>query len=447
MRFAIVRPLLLLCAMLLQPAFLFAQEAVLTGTITDATGAVLPGVTVQAVHESSGNTFEAVTDGRGVYRIPARIGTYKISAQLAAFGTVTRQGVELLVGQTLTLNLQMSPSTLQETVTVTGEAPLIATQSSSIGGTIDPRQMSELPSAGRNWMSLALLAPGNRTNAEGATPVQDRGDVREFNLNVDGMQVSANMGAGGQARYSNDSIAEFQFISNRFDATQGRSSGVQVNAITRSGTNLLSGSLVGNFRNSDWNAEDPVLHRVLPYSNQQISGTLGGPVVLNKLHYFANYEYERQPLTSIWNTAYPKFNVELNGLRNQKLGGGRLDYELSSKLRLMGKATRSVLFEPFGSGSTNHPSATASNAEHNTDIIGQFTQVLSNRAMNEFRVGYASYGINQQSLTSWSKHWQAANGITTDGPRITFRGFSFPRNNNLPRYRNQNVYNFHDDFT
>jgi hypothetical protein len=103
-------------------------------------------------------------------------------------------------------------------------------------------------------MSLALLAPGNRTNAQGATPVQDRGDVREFQLNVDGLQVTSKLGTGNQARYSNDSIAEFEFISNRFDATQGRSSGVQVNAITKSGTNNLSRSLVGNFRDSAWNA-------------------------------------------------------------------------------------------------------------------------------------------------------------------------------------------------
>ena len=85
--------------------------------------------------------------------------------------------------------------------------------------------------------------------------------------------MTSNLGTGNQARYSNDSIAEFEFISNRFDATQGRSSGVQVNAITKSGTNSLSGTLVGNFRDSGWNAHDPVLNRVLPYSNQQISGT------------------------------------------------------------------------------------------------------------------------------------------------------------------------------
>src|SRR5262245_1296845 len=442
-----VRGLVLLGAVLALPAMAFAQDAVLTGTVTDSTNAVLPGVTVTAVNEATGNNYETVTDAAGVYRIPVRVGMYKITANLAGFGDVMRAGVQMLVGQTITLNLQMAPSTLQETVTVTAEAPLIETQSSELGGNIDPRQVQDLPTAGRNWMSLALLAPGNRTNAQGALPVQDRADVREFQLNVDGLQVTANLGTGNQSRYSNDSIAEFQFISNRFDATQGRSTGVQVNAITKSGTNLLSGSLLGNFRDSALNAADPVLQRVLPYSNQQISTTLGGPVVKNKLHFFGNYEYERQPLTSIWQTPYPAFNVELQGIRNVKMGGVRLDHQLSSKTRLMGKFSRSNLFEPFGPGTTNHPSATNSNQEYNTDVIGQFTQVISNRALNEFRAGYASYGITQASLTTWSNHWQAPNGITTDGPSITFRGFSFNRNNNLPRYRNQDVYTVHDDFT
>jgi hypothetical protein len=447
MKSSVLSLLIFLGALVLVPAAGYAQDAVLSGTITDTTGAVLPGATVVAQHEATGNTFEAVTDGRGSYRIPVRIGTYKITTQLQGFNTGTRVGVELLVGQSVVINLQLSPSGVAESVIVTAQSPLVETSTSSLGGNIDQRQVTELPSNGRNWMSLALLAPGNRTNAQGALPVQDRGDVREFQLNMDGMAVTANLGTGNQARYSQDAIAEFQFISNRFDATQGRSSGVQVNAVTKSGTNTLSGSLVGNFRSSDWNAKDHVLNRVLPYSNQQISGTVGGPILQNKTHFFGNYEYERQPLTSIWNTIYPKFNVELSGIRNVKLAGVRVDHQLSSNMHLMGKLGHSSLLEPFGPGASTHPSATNSNKEHSTDVVGQLSKVISNRALNELRVGYASYGIDQESLTSWSKHWQAANGITTDGPRITLRGFSFPRNNNLPRFRNQNVYNFHDDFT
>jgi hypothetical protein len=442
-----LRVLVISGAVLALPVIAFAQEAVLTGTITDSTGAVLPGVAVQAVNEASGNNYEAVTDGRGVYRIPVRVGSFKITAGLAGFNSVMRTGVQVLVGQTMTLNLLMAPSSLQETVTVTGEAPLIETQSSELGGNIDPRQVQDLPTAGRNWMSLALLAPGNRTNDQGSLPVQDRVDVREFQLNVDGLQVTSNLGTGNQSRYSNDAIAEFQFISNRFDATQGRSSGVQVNAITRSGSNTTSGTFVGNFRDSRWNSADPVLNTKVPYKNQQYSGTIGGPIILNKLHYFANYEYEHQPLTSIWTTPYPAFNVTQNGTHHVNLSGVRVDQELSSKTRLMGKVNHSSLLDPFGTGNSNYPAATAKNQEHSTDVVGELTTVLSNKALNTARVGYASYGINQSSLTSWSQHWEAGNGITNGGPNLTFRGFRSNRNGNIPRYRNQNTYTIHDDFT
>src|SRR5687768_2630093 len=100
----LVRRLFLVCALLALPAAGFAQEAVLTGTVTDATGAVLPGVTVTAVHEATGNTFEAVTDGRGAFRIPARIGAYRVTAALTGFNTVTRTGVTLQVGQVATVD-------------------------------------------------------------------------------------------------------------------------------------------------------------------------------------------------------------------------------------------------------------------------------------------------------------------------------------------------------
>src|SRR5687767_13276928 len=117
--------LFLLVALLAFPIAGYAQEATITGTVTDTTGAVLPGVTVTAVHEAAGNVFEAITDERGVYRMPVRIGNYRLTGTLAGFATVTRPGVPVAVGQTVSLNLQLAPSGLQETVTVTGEAPLL----------------------------------------------------------------------------------------------------------------------------------------------------------------------------------------------------------------------------------------------------------------------------------------------------------------------------------
>src|SRR6187200_1001567 len=322
------------------PAIAFAQEAVLSGTVTDLTGAVLPGVTITAVHQASGNKFMAVTDERGVYRVAARAGVYRLTAELQGFRAVTREGLELLVGQVMTVNLPMLEATAQETVTVSAESPLLNVATSSLGGNVDSRQVQELPVNGRNWMNLATLAPGSRTVAvNSTTPLPDRnnGEAREFQLNMDGQQVSADIGTGGQPRYSQDSIAEFQFISNRFDATMGRSTGVQVNAITKSGSNQVSGLFRGNFRDDKFNAENPVLHVVEPVNNQQYSTTLGGPIVRDKLHYFGNFEYEREPRTSIFNSPYPAFNVNLTGKNTQKKGGVRLDYQVSSQTRLMGK--------------------------------------------------------------------------------------------------------------
>src|SRR5258706_8107369 len=212
---------LIVTLLLLLPSVAFAQEATISGTVTDSTGGVLPGVTVTAVHEATGNTFVAVTDGRGIFRLPVRTGAMRLTAELAGFTTVART-IELLLGQTAVVNLQMSPSTISESVTVTGEAPLIDVSSSTASGTIDPRQMQELPVNGRNWQDLSLLAPGSRANAAGESPIPR--DTGAYQINMDGQQITNNVAgsAFGNPRYSRDAIAEFEFVANRFDATQGR---------------------------------------------------------------------------------------------------------------------------------------------------------------------------------------------------------------------------------
>src|SRR5438128_6514396 len=103
---------------LMLPGAARAQEATIGGTVKDSTAGVLPGVAVRAVHEATGTQFETFTDERGVFRIPVRIGIYRITAELAGFATVQRTGLEVLVGQQITLNLEMSPSAISESVTV-----------------------------------------------------------------------------------------------------------------------------------------------------------------------------------------------------------------------------------------------------------------------------------------------------------------------------------------
>ena len=260
-------------ALLALPLAAYAQDATLSGTVKDNTGAVLPGVTVTATNEASGLTFVSVSDERGLYRIPVRAGSFKIMAELSGFNPSTRAGVEMLLGKQVVLDFNLSLSGVQEAVTVTGEAPLLDTASSTIASNIDPRQMQDIPINGRNWMDLTMLSAGSRSNASSEVP-QDRQGY--FQTNVDGQSVTLTVCcAQNQPRYSRDSIAEFQLTTNRFDATQGRTMGMMVNAITKSGTNVFAGTAGGYFRSDKWNAEDFIQKKVLPYQDQQASFTFG----------------------------------------------------------------------------------------------------------------------------------------------------------------------------
>src|ERR671935_315559 len=208
---------------------------------------------------------------------------------------------------------------------------LASAQDATLGGNVDPRQTQELPVNGRDWMALTTLAPGMKANATDLGPTAgERMGNREFQLTIDGQEVSVAQGGNrGQPRFSRDAIAEFQFLASRFDATQGRSTGLQVNAITKSGSNVASGTFSGYFRDDSFNAADFLAGNVLPYSNQQLSATYGGPILRDRLHYFANYEYEREPGAQTFNTPYPSFNIQLTGTRRTDMAGLRVRFQLS----------------------------------------------------------------------------------------------------------------------
>jgi hypothetical protein len=374
-----------------------AQEATMTGTVTDSTGGVLPGVTVTATHEDSGNTFLAITDGAGTFRIPLRIGRYSLTAELAGFTTVTRTGMQAQVGQQLAVNLQMAPSTVQETVTVTGEAPLIDVVSSTVSGNIDQRQVQDLPLNGRNWLDLKLLAPGSRSNACGESPIP-RAQVA-FQINMDGQQVSNSVTSTTQPRYSRDSIAEFEFVSNRFDATQGRSMGVVVNAISKSGTNRPAGTFSGYFRDAKLNAKDYVLNRP-PYSISSSPGHTAGRSE-DRIHIFANYEYEREPQTYVYaSPAFPKFDMDLEGTRTQYTGGVKADFQFTNRTRMSTRFTDYHQYIPgSGGGATTHVSGATEADRRTRQLWNQFTQVLGSNTVNEIKGGYFDYNWGFTSLT------------------------------------------------
>jgi hypothetical protein len=444
------RRLLLGLAILFFPVLAFAQEATVSGTVEDSTGGVLPGVTVTAVSATTGNTFLGVTDERGTFRVPVRVGRYKMTMELPGFATVAQE-FEALVGQTITINAQMKPSTVQESVTVTGEAPLIETTSSTLAGNIDPRQTKDLPVNGGNWLDLSLLAPGNRSN--GVDPNTPTARQRfDFQLNIDGQQVTNNGRAGAaNPRVSQEAVGEFQFVASRWDASQGRSNGVLVNAVTKSGSNTATGAFTASFRSDKFNAEDFVQKRVLPYKNRRFNGTYGGPLRKDQAHYFVYYERESEPSTITFNSPYPSFNIDQTRDVLDWNGGARLDFQVGAQQHLMVRGTKWHRTDPAYSGlngATSHPSAQGYSSAQSDTFFATFSKVLGNRGLNEIKGGFTGATERNRSVVTWSGHPQAVvAGVTNGAPRINFNGYAFGNNNtNWPQTLGQQVISIRDDF-
>jgi len=430
-----------LCALVAAPRLAHAQEVSLAGVVTDTTDARLPGVAITALHVDTGNTFIGVSDVSGQYQISGlRTGVYKVTAELQGFRTMSQENVELLVGQRAVVNFKLPLSSVTENVTVTGDAPLVDISRSKLGGNVDAKQVQELPVNGRNWMQLTMLTPGSRTNNVSDSPTLAT-SAGSFQLNLDGQQVTqliAQTGYG-QPRFSRDAMQEFQFVTSRFDATQGRSSGAQVNAVTKSGTNLFSGTLSGYFRSDKFNAADFIVHQVLPYSDQQISGTFGGPIVQNKAHFFGYYEGERNPQSFTFTSPYPAFNIDpLVGTNTQRLGGGRVDYQLSPSMHLMARANGwlgDLPYDPtFCGGATLHPSRCSYLNRQSGNAFVSLTQTLGPKAFNEIKMGWSYIGSDQA-------------GIVPNTPQIVLVGYSVGQTSYMPLRLWQNTPHVRDDFT
>ena len=380
------------------PAVAFAQTAAaVSGTVADESKAVLPGVTVTAMELSTGRQYMSGTDERGVYRLAnVQPGTYKVQAELPGFATAIVSNVELLVGQNATINFSLKLSGIQENLTVTAEAPLIDITSARVSGNVDRRQMEELPLQGRNWMELSMLVKGVTSNAVGETPGVSRD--QQFQLNLDGQQITqkiASAGSFGEPRLSREAIAEFQVITNMFDISQGRSNGIQVQAISRSGSNDLHGSFYGYFRNDKLNGADFLAKRVLPYENQQVGFAVGGPVVRNKLQYFGVYEYEREPNTFFLEPpALPgqRFTLPTKNQHHNMLV--RADSQLSKRDNLMVRGQYWRWENPFdapGAVTNWHPSQATHRNRDTTNIIGTWSRVIRDTMVQQIKVGFSHY--------------------------------------------------------
>jgi len=297
------------------PAAAQRTNASLRGTISDPSGAITPGVTVTVRNEATGLTRTTVTNEAGLYSFPELpIGTYRVDAELSGFKTSSRTNIVLNVADDRAVDFQLEAGNVSETVTVEAAAQAVRTIGGDVSGVITGEQVRELPLNGRNFLQLATLMPG--VSAPDFLNVKDKGLLGGSDLAVSGGGVTANLwtidGANNNDVGSNrtilvypsvEAIEEFKILRNSYGAEFGQSGGAQINIVTRGGTNEFHGSGFYFGRNDALLAKDFFLKRAeqpkQDLSRNDFGWTLGGPILRDRLHFFASQEWNRERLGTV----------------------------------------------------------------------------------------------------------------------------------------------------
>src|SRR5437868_636668 len=290
--------LALLCAMLGTTSPLLAQAvqtSTLTGTVKDATGAVLPGVTVNVSSpQQVGGVQTSVTDSQGIYRFPAlHPGVYEMDTTLAGFKTVKRSDIVLALGTTATIDVTLSVASVSETVQVTGESPVVDVKSSASNTQLTDAMLQNLPT-GRFQPDIINLTPGvTNTVAFGGTSGSNA-------LLMDGVDVSDPEGGTPWSFFNYNWVQEVQVVSLGANAEYGQFTGVAANSIVRSGGNKFTGLFEYLTERNSWlsnNTKSLSAALQEKFKPREIdhywdtTAQIGGPIVKDKLFFFTGFQY------------------------------------------------------------------------------------------------------------------------------------------------------------
>jgi hypothetical protein len=390
----------------------------ITGTVTDASGAVLPKAAVNVADIQTGLRRTAVTNSTGQFRIPGLSpATYDVSAELSGFATEIRRGVTVAIGQTVISDFKLKPSQVATVVEVTDQPPVVETERGSQADTISQQYITDLPIDRRDYLTFTLLAPGvsdatrlagdqdfrvKQTPQSGLSFYGSNG--RGNSITVDGGETSGDSG-GERLTVSQDAVQEFQINRSNYAADLGSATGASINIVTKSGTNNLHGGLYGFFRNDAMDAASPfsfsqalqpgqTFNPANPdtlgspikdtLSRQQYGGTLGFPIKKDKTFLFVAFEGLRQdaqnsvPLLTDTNIFRPSSsqNTVIGGLT-----GGTVVPCLSGPV---GAAVAQQLHLPAPNPTTNLPAAVCAQILTGALTLNPATSPLSAFLVNQF---------------------------------------------------------------
>ena len=385
------------------PALAQQGRTELRGRVTDETGGALPGVTVFIQNEADGTFREVITGADGSYFAAQLLpGVFTVTVALPGFTTFQTTGYELRVGQTLPLDIVLGVGALEETVTVSGQAPLVDLTSAEVGGTLDSQELVDMPLQNRSAFAAISLLPGIQflpSSSQGNDGIIANGQTAaSSSLNVDGgyNNDSTGGGAGGsQVKVAIESVQEFQVVSGQFDAEFGRSSGAVINAVTKRGTNQWSGAgfsystnttmTARNYLNAQQFAEDPSVMKP-ENSKYEFGGIFGGPIVQDKAHFFVSLE---RRLTNPARARIFNSRPDLNWSAPEKWRAWntmyRADHQINGNnswaLRFMRETSPET--DRYG----NRTVISAHDQEDDEQIwVGSYTSVIGNNVVNTVRI-------------------------------------------------------------
>lgn len=343
------------------PAGAQIDTGTIQGTVTDLTGAVVPGAKVTVTSEGTGFVKTMVSDSRGLFTFsPLHIGLYSLSAEAKGFGTLTREHLRLDVQQTLVADLTLKVGETNESVDVTSSAPVLQTQDASVGQVFDSHVINALPLNGRNFTFLAQLQAGVTTSVQDSRgfglsgSFVANGTLSSFNnYLLDGIEnnnTTVDFGNGNAFTVlpPPDAIDQFKVQTTNYSAQFGRAGGAIVNAVLKSGANRFYGSAWEYLRNDLFDANDWFLNNANkpkpPFKRNQFGVTIGGPIWHNKLFFFADYQGTRVSQGQAFVSSVPTALERSSGYTNYT---DLLTNQTGTQTDNLGRTTRiGTVFDP-----------------------------------------------------------------------------------------------------
>ncbi|BCS35887.1 hypothetical protein TBR22_A51220 [Luteitalea sp. TBR-22] len=409
------------------PAFAQATavNGTIEGTVSDNSGGVLPGVTITVTNTDTGTVRSVVTNENGLYRATLLpLGTYRVVAELQGFKKFEQTGVTVGAGQTAAVNVKLEVGDLNETISVTADAPVVDTAKVDTGRNLNENEVKNLPLVSRNPYNFALLQPGvtGFENSEFGVPrFSANGTLLRINYQIDGNTNTQKDRAGLRLLpVSEVMVREVKVVTSGYAPEFGQTTGLVYNAITPSGTNQFRGAGAYRFRRKSFSAfpfffQGPRTEDRRPDTKvDTLTAELGGPIVKDRLHFFTGFESTYRDLSSQSVITILPENAARIGLAAQpavvpreqtaRFFIGKADYQINPAHRLTG---RTIIFR---NDSPNNIGGGLTSIERTTDFLdamestsGQLVSSFGSKMLNELRVQYArrvqSRGGNELSGT------------------------------------------------